>query len=253
MNTKIVFYITGIIDRQFIKNVYEVIVTSESIDESSDWVDDNISSIMDEEGFSFILDTVLLLQKSTNKECQSLTLIKSIPGELSFKQKRPKTTKLKQIIQSINLGENKSPEEILNKLNQELEILTLQKETLYIQKETIKYQLSLLKKRIEETTTKLKKEYDSCWIQPNGTVIKLGFAQHNEWAHDYLDERDGRDWFKHRSAYEVLQDEGWVRVLGWTDPPTWCIPDRITPKQRVAIKEYCQSQGCDLPDELNSI
>lgn len=249
MNTKIVFYITGIINRQFIKNVYEVIV----INEFSDWVDDNISSIFNEEGFEFILDTVLLLQKSTNKECQSLTLIKSIPGELTFKQKRPKTIKLKQITQSINLDNDKSPEEILNKLNHELDLLTLQKETLDIKKETLKVQLDLLRDRINKETYKLKKDYDSCWIQPNGKVIKLGFAQHNEWAHDYLDERDGRGWFKHRSAYEVLQDEGWVRVLGWTDPPTWCIPMHITPKQRVAIREYCQSQGCDLPNELNII
>lgn len=100
-----------------------------------------------------------------------------------------------------------------------------------------------------------RKVYPSIWMEPNGTIHQVGFAQHNEWAHEYFEKRDGIDHYQPKRwggyAYEDLQDEGWIRVLGWTDPPTWSFPKTITSLQRRAIKGYCQDNSCKLPNELN--
>jgi len=43
---------------------------------------------------------------------------------------------------------------------------------------------------------------------------------------------------------------GWARILGWTDPPTFVLPNKIGPKLMKAIKDYCQSNGVKYPDRV---
>ena len=52
--------------------------------------------------------------------------------------------------------------------------------------------------------------------------------------------------------YELLQDKGWARILGWTKTPTIVLPDKITPKVKTAVKDYCLSYGLDFPERLKS-
>jgi hypothetical protein len=214
MNTKVAFFITGISYGDFVKNVYECISDHEITCTSDvhDIIDDNIQNIMDEADMSVCFDHVVLYYKPTKLPVSSIKLIKSIDGILSFPEKRKK----------------RKPKDLV-------EI-----------------------PKAEEPPTEERKEYRSCWIQPNGKIIYVGFACHEEWASDYFQEREGDNWsdwhtnIGHRYCYEVLQSEGWARILGWTDPPRFSLPDHITPKQRQAIKEYCQSEGCDLPIELKN-
>ena len=107
------------------------------------------------------------------------------------------------------------------------------------------------KDKVEEKP-KTKKDYPSCWIEPNGTEHIVDFANHNSWAWHYLLKEDPDYKPKsHRYAYTDLEDRGWIRVLGWTDPPTFSLPRKVTPKQRKAVMDYCQSNACNLPSELN--
>lgn len=55
--------------------------------------------------------------------------------------------------------------------------------------------------------------------------------------------------------YEILQDKGWARILGWTDPPTFVLPNKITPKIKLALKDYCLASDVaykDFPEILKS-
>lgn len=98
--------------------------------------------------------------------------------------------------------------------------------------------------------TKQRREYKSAWITPYGTIYYVGFADHNNWAAHWLKQHD-RTLYDHVRGsigmyyYEALQNEGWTRILGWTDPPTFVLPDVITPRLKGALKEYCLNQ--DVP------
>lgn len=120
------------------------------------------------------------------------------------------------------------------------------------------------KKVIETPEVKLKvkpkKEYPSVWIDPFGESYQVGFAMHNEWAGDWLEKHDTESYKRvtrafSRYYYEELQDRGWVRILGWSDPPSFVIPDKVTPKLKSAIREYCLSSDVAydaFPDILKS-
>ena len=85
---------------------------------------------------------------------------------------------------------------------------------------------------------------------------EVRFAGHNEFAFQYLINTYGVDFLdKHDREYphSILTDLGWVRILGWTDPPRFIFPVKLTPKQIRVVKEYCQTYSCDLPKELISI
>ena len=48
---------------------------------------------------------------------------------------------------------------------------------------------------------------------------------------------------------------GWVRILGWKDPPVFVLPDNITPKQKQSLREYCLTEKLkykDFPEVLKS-
>ncbi len=92
-----------------------------------------------------------------------------------------------------------------------------------------------------------KKEYQSVWINPYGKTYKIGFAEHNNFACHWLRENN-KEAYRHvtnsfnRYYYEYLQDHGWTQILGWTNPPTFVIPSRISPNVKNSIREYCISQ-----------
>jgi len=113
-----------------------------------------------------------------------------------------------------------------------------------------------LQDKIKNKEEKKKRDYPSCWIDLSGKEYIVGFTGHNEFASEWLhangwtleDKRKAKGYGRY--DYEILENEGWVRILGWTDPPTFSLPSKLTPKQRKAIKDYCQSNACDLPKDL---
>ena len=58
------------------------------------------------------------------------------------------------------------------------------------------------------------------WLKPNGEIIEVGFCEHNEFAHDYLEQEMGsiENLYKYMDEisvsypYEVLHERGWVRI-----------------------------------------
>jgi len=111
-------------------------------------------------------------------------------------------------------------------------------------------------KKAIEITPEPRKQYNSMWIDPFGEpYIMSGTAQHNEFASEWLKEHDIEAYKKSYHGtypYEVLQSKGWARILGWTRIPTFVLPDRIGPKLKTAIKDYCLSYGLDFPERLKS-
>jgi len=56
-----------------------------------------------------------------------------------------------------------------------------------------------------------------------------------------------------RYAYEQLQEDfGWLRILGWSDPPSFVFPLKFTPKQKIAVRDYCMRERIDVPERLKS-
>lgn len=48
---------------------------------------------------------------------------------------------------------------------------------------------------------------------------------------------------------------GWIRILGWKDPPVFVLPTQINPKQKQSLREYCFSNNVnyqDYPEILKS-
>ena len=110
------------------------------------------------------------------------------------------------------------------------------------------------------TKTKKCKEYKSAWTTPLGIIYYVGFAAHNQWAAHWLKEHNTRQYDHvgdNMNMYydEALQNEGWARILGWTDPPTFVLPATITYRMKDALREYCLEQEIpyqEFPEILKS-
>ena len=42
-----------------------------------------------------------------------------------------------------------------------------------------------------------------------------------------------------KCCHEILEILGWVRILGWKDPPSFVLPNKITVKQKQVLRDYC--------------
>lgn len=228
-NTKIVFYWTLLNwDREFEKVVFETIVGGD-LDkrEADDWDRDNSDYIYNKFDFHVVFDHVIMYVEPTNEPVKDVEIIKTIDGKLSFHEPDDELTKLR-----------KETEEIKKEITQ-------RKADLY----------DWYKKQKEKEERK-KKDYPSCWIDPSGNEYRVRFAGHEEFAIEWLEQNNWTyDDIKKAKEYggyhyEILEKEGWVRILGWTDPPTFSLPKKLTTKQRKAIKDYCQANEADLPSGL---
>ena len=228
MNTKIIFCIEEVRHEGFEKAVFEIIIPTIDFQNKSDacnWLENEgiIKTLQDSSYASSFMDYYVLKFEESNEECHSEKEIDRVKGKIVYE-------KDDFFILNPFIYEQKKKEE-------------LKREERKIEESKRKYY------KLPEKKTK--KEYPSLWMEPNGTSHIVGFAQHNEWAHDYYDKLNpGEIYLPKRHggyAYEDLVEEGWVRILGWTDPPTWDLPKKLTPKQKRAIKEYCQNNSCKLP------
>ena len=230
MNTRILFYCTNVDRNGFSKIIFEAILPEgiiNSTEDANDWIDDNISKHYDEFSLEFVIDWFVSLFEPTDAEIKDTEIYKTVQGKLIFQDEAD--------FHYYKLGKTVSEK---NKAKNEIKKI---KSTKKVKKET-----ESVKK---EDVVKNKKNYPSVWIEPSGEVHVVGFANHNEFAREWLIENDEETYDEVQSYftyyYEVLQDKGWIRILGWTDPPSFVITGRVTPKQRNALKDYCL--GNDVP------
>jgi len=267
MNTKFTFYCTHCQYGGFEKVIFETVLPGtpfSDIEDTRVWIDDNIDTLYNEFNFDLVFDWVALHYKNTNDVVSPVEIKETISGRLSFHQPEVKT-KVNNIKKDTSLDDeiSKLKNEISNlkydveKVTDELDIEKLKASIVNLNKEAEKLRAEINKKE----PVKEEKDYPSCWIDTSGTKYVVGFSCHNDFAGEWLMENKGEDWYeKHvsdsgRYDYEVLQGLGWIRILGWTDPPTFVLPADIRPKLRDALKSYCVSNDVsynDWPEILKS-
>ena len=213
-NTEINFYWTTFTNREFSKYIFNVIVKGE-LDkyEVSDWIDSNSSEIYNKFYLETVFEHVVMNYTYTDKKPTEVKNIKVIPGKLVFED------------------------------NLDQEILKTKGDIYDINKE--------IKKNKEEP--KEEKKYPSVWIKTDGTRQEVGFAEHNSFAINYLKENYPKKYQEYQDsnkyAHEILEDMGWIRVLGWAKPPKFVI-SKLNPKTKKAIKDYCQQYGVPYPERI---
>jgi len=280
MNTKITFYYTDFKYGEFRKTIFETIIEGipfEDINDAIEWEENDIfDSIWSEFDFSLIFDRIVMGYEETEKPIKDVEIIKHEVGTLTFGKK-----KIKKSSKDLIISESKSIDKSLEEIEKSIDLYReetkkigaeteqLREERLGLEKKTKEIEKSIdvikseTKKIVAETKIikrlkkkeKEKKEYTSCWIEPDGTVHELAFAQHNEFASVWLQERIGLSAMVHdsRYAYEQLQEDfGWLRILGWSDPPSFVFPLKFTPKQKIAVRDYCMRERIDVPERLKS-
>lgn len=87
-----------------------------------------------------------------------------------------------------------------------------------------------------------KRDYESCWIDLLGKKYTVAFAEHEAFVREWLRENDKETYEKTEFSsclYTILEDRGWIKIVGWADPPRFVIPSMITPSQKNALREYC--------------
>lgn len=226
MNTKINFYCTCINDLNFEKHIFQVI-TEGVLDyrDSKDWLNEMIPIICEEFDLILVFDWIIINCEENETNTTDVQLVNIIPGKLIFED-------------------------------------DLDQQTLILKAEN--YELLKAINKFKEPIAKevpTKKDYESVWISIDGKTYIVGFAHHEEWATEYLSKhypeffddygiKNTREY-----SYEILQDLGWIRILGWKDPPVFVIPDMITPKQKTSLREYCIKNSllyADFPEILKS-
>ena len=276
-NTKITFYYTDLKQGEFGKTIFETIIEGTPFDDINDaytWEEEVIfDTIWNEYGFELIFDRIIMGYEETDKDIKDVEIIKHEIGTLTFGKIKKKTSK-ENIETNISFA-NKTIDELRDSIELiKQETKEFEKDTQRIIEERIGFEEK--SKSIEETIKKIKAEtekikadtkkkkekkkpqkveHTSCWIEPDGTVHELSFAQHNEFASEWLQERIGLSAMVHdrRYAYEQLQEDfGWLRILGWSDPPQFVFPLRFTPKQKIAVRDYCMRERIGLPERLKS-
>lgn len=226
MNIKIVFSCISIDKGDFTKIVFETILPGnvvESQDDIENWIDNTISEHCNEFDLYNVLDWNLISFENTKDKFKETEIVKIIEGHLFFED-------------SIEYFYYQ-----IGKLKYETK--QIKKETRKLKKETAD-----LSKKIEIKIQK--KDYPSVWIEPSGDSHEVGFANHEEFASDWLKENKPEIFelrygfvqenkYQNKYSHEILQDLGWIRILGWTDPPNFVLPNKITVKQRQSLKNYC--------------
>jgi hypothetical protein len=209
MNTKLTFYCTHFQYGSFEKIIFETVTedTFKSDYAARLWVDEQVPSYCDEFDLSLVFDWVVINYHETKDDVSDVKIIKTIGGDLVFaepkKARKPRTVKPKTTV-------------------------------------TV-----TVEPKVEE---KVKKEYRSCWIDTSGKTNWVGFANHNDFACHWLKENDKVTYKKVKNSLgryytDALEEKGWIRILGWTDPPSFVLPDNMSPKQKISLREYCINQG----------
>lgn len=240
MNTKITFYWTGIRDHEFEKVIFEAVVPCDVVSDKRDaenWLGAETNYIFNHFDFELVFEHVILRVSKTTSDIQDVKEIDSIPGTLTFRRKAKKISEVDRLKKTIKDSSKRS-----EKL--QIKIDKLKRETAAINDE--------IEKIKKAAATPVKREYQSCWIDPFGERYDLPFAEHNRFASDWLDENMSEEWVEEHLhsrfstyAYEILQDLGWIRILGWNDPPCFVIPNKISVIQKSTLKDYCMGQNVD--------
>lgn len=205
-NTRLVFYVTHLSDREFCKTVFHTVLEGTPFVTTRDarfWIDENLNDIYEEFDLQLCFEWVVVEFFDTEENVKEVTELDHFTnGQLVFDDNKKQTNKPK------------------NSKTRELMVPTE------------------------------RKTYPSVWIDTAGTVYNVGFAQHNEFASSWFKERVSAEKFaemvhSRNYMYEFLEEEGWVRVLGWCDPPVFSLPKKLTVKQKNALKDYCLDNGVD--------
>jgi len=225
-NTKLTFYCTHFQYGRFEKIVFEIVI-DEAIDSLADakkWLnEDTIIAIYRQYDLDLVFDWIIIRYAKTSENVKNLHEIKRIDGQLIFPEKRTRKPKSESEPTSNYFL---TPDQYKKKLDRLAKAKALES---------------------GQPVPSPKKEYRSCWIDTSGKTHWVGFALHNEYASNWLEKHDNAVYKKILTAfsryhYEELEDRGWIKILGWTDPPSFVLPDNITPKQKQTLREYCISQ-----------
>jgi hypothetical protein len=225
MNTKLTFYCTCLRERSFEKLIFEMStdILCDSIDKADDILDEYIPEIFNYYGMDIAFDWVILDYREV-EEIIPLNLIESFSGHLTFDD------------------------------DYHYKLMKLKSENYDLVKEAEAIKASMKKPEEEK-----QKKYKSVWIDLSGTIYYVGFAEHNNFAEHYLRKNDFNTYKQAQRGgsyyYTALEQKGWIRILGWTDPPSFSLPGRITPKQKNSLRDYCVGQGLsyqNFPEILKS-
>jgi hypothetical protein len=264
MNTKLTFYCTHCQYGRFEKVIFETVLSGtpfQDIDDTRNWIDDRINELYYQFGFDLVFDWVAMNYVKTNEPESEVKIIKTTEGRLSFED---------DFVNSIIDNKNKvdvnsdvDDNSEIGDLNHKIKLLELELEKLKEEKELIEInnKIDKLKKENAELEEKIKKkkekkDYTSAWIDPSGKKYVVAFSGHDEFAFEWLKSNDPKTLKEksHKYNYELLQDKGWIRILGWTDTPTFVI-EKVTPKQKITLRQYCISENVhhkDWPEILKS-
>jgi len=259
MKTKIIFYLTTYEQGHFSKCVFECIV-DEIFDESwevEDYIDSQLSNIINEFILDVIFDRIIIDYKEIKSNNIGIRLLRTEKGTLQFetneltkdtivKTIKSDKTDIKDIEREYKILREKVEKKLLVLDKKEIELLQFENELL-------RKDLKLRQEELDKSKI-VKKDNMSCWIDLSGTVYEVGLAEHNSFASDYLEELIGNEALidYHGYPYELLQEKGWIRILGWTDPVSFVFANKITPKQKQAVRDYCANERIGLPEELKS-
>lgn len=222
MNKKIKFYILEINHSDIFKHIFTAIL-SESINNTKEWLEKLVPLIIYDLDLDLILDHKIISEEDTTEELVNFRLGETINGKIIFD----------------------------DDIDYQLILLKAENYDLFKKAGLIKY---------PEPAIEVRKEYESCWIDLFGNKYLVTLGNHNTFASDWLEENDYSVWRKitesfSRYHYEELEDRGWIRILGWKDPPVFVLPNNITPKQKVSLREYCiknELKYKDFPEILKS-
>jgi len=264
MNTKITFFWTHIEDGTLQKTIFQCIVNKffEDTSEVLDWHDEFIDEIYNKFDFHIVLDHVILDFVKIDEAVTDFEIIhfeEEIESELALAQKKIIELELesKLTISKLELELAKS----------QLLVATLTKKSSIFEMSILRADIARLKSenavlvdKKEKENKQKKKEYESVWIKPNGDYFKVPFADHEKFARKWLDKNMTEEEqeaanikfnIKERAyCFEILQEFGWCRILGWSDPPSIVLPKVLTPKLVKTVKTYCQNNGIKYPIKL---
>jgi hypothetical protein len=220
MNTIITFYWTHYTNRTFKKTIFNCVLPGspfESLQDADDWMENNVSEIYNTFDLETVFDHVVINYKKTLEPPTEIQIVKTLTGNLNWKDPSVK-------------------------------------KQLPLPKKQTKIEIPTEETKVEETPV-VRERKQSLWIDPLGNNFKVAFACHYEFAADWLEENEPnfkeiRRNISFYSPVEYLERKGWVRILGWCDPVSFSLPTKITVKQKKAIKDYCQSNGVDYPEEI---
>lgn len=212
-----------------------------------DWLDHRISFLCDLFDFSLCFDWVVIHSKKTKEPVSRFTILQSIVGKLNFDP--PKVKEIETRIEEVTA-------DVINLKNETIALLKKQIET---RKRISELDAAKIKRLESQIATPAKKENRSCWIDKHGNTHYVGFAKHEEFASDWFEENEPEKFTREerdgRYFYEMLEEKGWIKVVGWSNPVCFVITKNPTVKQKQALREYCMSEEIpykDYPEILKS-